>query len=60
MIKIEQKRKINRILKRANKEFKDMSKEVGLNKEIDELSSEEARLFLKHYGVYLIIGKSKQ
>ena len=49
-----------RILKRTNKDFHTMAREVGLNKDVDSLLKDEARRFLKYYGMYLVQGKDKQ
>jgi len=56
-------KKMSKIFKRTEKTFQTLSKEAGLCLPPDhasELTREEARTFLRHFGYYLVMPKEKQ
>ena len=56
-------KKMAKIFKRSEKTFQTLANEAGLTLLPDhasELTREEARTFLKHFGSYLIMPKEKQ
>lgn len=63
MVTDKQLKKMAKVLRRSRRTFHEMAKEAELYNipdQLSNLSKEEARKFLKYYGVYLITPKEKQ